>query len=340
MKKNTQPGLTATAVVHFTIYLACMILFGTLLYINMKTTSAFAISYGLTVLLLTTGLIFSLKKRLFDHIIEIDRAVRLLNSSGSDPDLNAMGSLPLLLAQVSEVMEQRYTAEILKKEAELNELQSQINPHFLYNTLESIRGQALEDGAMDIANMTEALASFFRYSIRDKSDIVTLRDEIENVRTYFMVQQYRFNDRFQLNIHCRDESLYECNLPKLVLQPIVENCIHHGLETKVEDGHIDIHIESTRKRLLIDITDDGVGMSEERLYALNRELEHHKGQPARLTQDMEAHTGNTGIALINVNERIKLKFGEHYGIFVSSVPMQGTNVQIVLPMVKGEQYET
>lgn len=221
--------------------------------------------------------------------------------------------------------EQQYTSDILYKQAELDALQSQINPHFLYNTLDSIRGQALAEGAEDIADMAEALSTFFRYSISNRNNVVTLDEELENVQNYFMIQQFRFNKRFCLQIPPFPRELGEsCSLPKLTLQPILENAILHGVEGKIGPGTITIRVVSTDNRTVITISDDGTGMSEETLQRLQERLSSNI--PVPLTR-----TKGGGIALPNANRRIKLLFGEEYGIRVMSTLGLGTDVEIVLP---------
>jgi two-component system sensor histidine kinase YesM len=213
----------------------------------------------------------------------------------------------------------------------INALESQINPHFLYNTLESIRGQALTEGATEIAATTEALASFFRYNISSKGRIVPLRDELNNINNYFLIQAYRFGDKCALDLNVDaddDEDVYEYLVPKLSIQPIVENAIFHGLEPKGEKGRVSISITPTRKRLLIVVSDDGIGMRPEALEEINDSLE------TGLLAEVRASGEPTGIALPNVNERIKLLFGQGYGLRVYSTYNRGTDVEITLPLVK------
>lgn len=223
------------------------------------------------------------------------------------------------------------SVKTVDKQAQISILQNQINPHFLYNTLESIRGQAIIEGADEIVKMVEALAIFFRYSISQKGNLVTLRDEINNVKNYFTIQQYRFNNRFSLNIKVDedDEGVYDCLLPKLTLQPIVENAIFHGLETKGENGCVTISIIPTQKQLLITVSDDGVGINPEMLEEINRKIRN------ALTEDNENQTESSqGIALINVNKRIKLILGHQFGIHVYSTVNRGTDVEILIPQIK------
>ncbi|HYE83415.1 MAG TPA: sensor histidine kinase [Clostridia bacterium] len=212
--------------------------------------------------------------------------------------------------------------------AEYRALQNQINPHFLYNTLEAIRSDALSEGSENIANITEALAMFFRYTISNVNSMVTLEAELNNSENYFAIQNFRFRDKINLKINIDDEdmSILEYEIPKLTLQPIIENAIIHGLENKVGRGTIEIDITATEDRLIIKVTDDGVGMDEEVLNSINERLHEISGQGL-----MPDNTEKGGIALINVNNRIKLQFGEKYGLRIYSIKGLGTSVEVTLP---------
>lgn len=220
---------------------------------------------------------------------------------------------------------------VTKKQAQYLALQNQINPHFLYNTLEGIRGEALMMGLSSVANMTEALATFFRYTISNVDQLVTLEDELGNIQNYYAIQQYRFGDRIHLSI-AFDEldrtRVLNCRIPKITLQPIVENAIIHGIENKMGAGHIRISLVATDRRLMITISDDGVGMEEYQLQALNRKLSTTFYNYLNPEQE---ETG--GIAILNVNNRIQLLFGEEYGIVIHSTKLVGTDVQITLPVI-------
>ena len=222
-----------------------------------------------------------------------------------------------------------------KRQAQYLALQNQINPHFLYNTLESIRSEALVAGLTALAEMTEALASFFRYTISKVEDLVSVEEELQNCETYFKIQQYRFAERLQLTIECDSrerEEIYNCRLPKLTMQPILENSIIHGTECKIGTGHLKIHLERTARLLLIRISDDGVGMDEQALARMNGQLQ--KSARTVASQDAQARGG---IALRNVNNRIHLLFGEEYGLRVFSMPGVGTDVEILLPAITSDR---
>lgn len=239
----------------------------------------------------------------------------------------------MLFQQMQMWLDPSRALQLNKRQVQYLALQNQINPHFLYNTLESIRSEALLSGLSSVADMTEALANFFRYTISKVDNLVTVEEELHNCETYFHIQQYRFGDRLEMEIICdeadRDE-LYHCRLPKLTLQPILENSIIHGTELKMGIGHLAIRLSRTERRMLVQVSDDGVGMDEEMLRQLNSRL----GKGGYQAQ-MEA--GNrSGLALVNVDNRIRLVFGEEYGLHVYSMPDVGTTVDITLPIFTGE----
>ena len=237
--------------------------------------------------------------------------------------------------KVEEIMKTDRLINASKKQAQYLALQNQINPHFLYNTLEGIRGETLSAGLESVAKMTEALATFFQYTVSKVENLVQLEDELTNVNNYYIIQRYRFGDRLSLSVEYDEKEgpeLMSCRMPKLILQPIVENAIYHGIERKIGEGKIRIRIESTPQRLIITISDNGVGMTEERLSEINAKL---RG----MSFDYVAPAGQTtgGIAVVNVNSRIKLLFGEEYGVCMYSTLNVGTDVEITLPILHGAE---
>ena len=224
--------------------------------------------------------------------------------------------------------------DLNKRQAQYLALQNQINPHFLYNTLESIRGEALIAGLDEVADMTEALAKFFRYTITKVENLVSVEEELDNCETYFGIQKYRFGDRLRLHIEYDPEEyeqIMNCQIPKLTLQPILENSIIHGTELKLGAGNLYIRFACTQDRLIICVSDDGVGMDEETLAALNRKL----GRANDSLGTSEEEKG--GIALVNVTNRIHLIFGDEYGMHVYSVPGRGTDVEITIPLTESDR---
>lgn len=245
---------------------------------------------------------------------------------------------PEMKATVDKLYDMFMTKELIsasRRQAQYLALQNQINPHFLYNTLEGIRSDAIVAGVPGIAEMTESLARFFRYTISNLENLVTLEDELHNAENYFHIQQYRFGERFVMRTEYdeqdRDE-LFKCRLQKLTLQPIVENAIIHGLEQKASNGLLRIRMELTASRLLITVSDNGIGMPEAQVEALNASL-----NAAFFESEHWQKRSHGGIALINVNNRIKLLFGEEYGLYIYSIEDRGTDVRVTLPRIADEK---
>ena len=252
-------------------------------------------------------------------------------------ELQGAGMTPaeaMLVERLGEMLDSGKLLKLNKRQAQYLALQNQINPHFLYNTLESIRSAALISGLASVADMTEALAAFFRYTISKVENLVSVEEELQNCETYFRIQQYRFGPRLSLSVICdpddRDE-IYRCRLPKLTMQPILENSIIHGTELKLGSGRLTIRLERSGTRLLITISDDGVGMDEKALARMNERLEKSGKEVA------SGEESKGGIALVNVNNRIHLLFGEEYGLHVFSMPGVGTDVEISLPAITSDR---
>lgn len=235
------------------------------------------------------------------------------------------------VARLDGLLERQNLIQLSTKQAEFLALQNQINPHFLYNTLEAIRGDALSAGMDNIADITEALSVFFRYTITETNSLVTVRDELENVENYFKIQQYRFGEKLSIDIQICDEeeNILQMQCPKLSLQPVIENAIFHGLERKREKGRLSLLLELVDEDLHICISDNGVGIEEKKLAELNERLECVS--VGYIVEDGEGKKG--GIALKNVCRRIKLLFGEKYGIRVDSIEGIGTKVTLILPIL-------
>lgn len=217
--------------------------------------------------------------------------------------------------------------DAVKSQMEYLMLQSQINPHFLYNTLDSIRSEALKNKQVVIAEMIERLSKFFRYCISSRGDFVRLSEELNHINDYFYIQKFRFEDRIELYTRIEDNDLLNYYIPKMTLQPIVENSISHGLEKKLEPGVIHLNIKSSEKKLYITLSDNGVGMSKKQLYELNEKINTFS------LAEVQKGTRKSGIALTNVNARIHLCYGNDYGLRIRSVEGEGTQIEITVPLV-------
>lgn len=255
--------------------------------------------------LINLYLVMVLYYRIYKPNLELQKLVEeymnsqyLEKSSSEDKDL--IDEVKKIISSLDAMAMKQKNAEILMKNAEINNLQDQINPHFLYNTLEVIRGEALIKGEKKIAEMTASLANYFRYNISRKDTFVFLKDELKNSMNYFNIQKNRFGDKISCEIlyHDVDEKeIGNCYIPKLILQPLIENAIYHGLELKMGDGILRIHIRATKENLKITITDDGLGMTKEKLDEFNSDFE----------KETDTQKRNNGVATKNIKKRLKLE---------------------------------
>ena len=266
------------------------------------------------------------EKRLFDYSNEV------ISDELFDLPYDLTPGFAKAMMRLSHQKDKREMLKLAAEQSQYMALQNQINPHFLYNTLDAIRGDALLAGMEELAGTIEALSTFFVYSVSKMDKYATVSEELENVKDYFSIQQYRFGSNLKLKItnHSEDEDVPSLYLPRMTLQPIVENAIAHGLEGKEEAGTVTIHLERTESYLLIRVTDNGIGISPRTVDTLNQSFS-------------QVETGNAptrkrfgGIALYNVNCRIKLLFGDQYGIHIFSTLDVGTDVRITLPVVTKE----
>lgn len=241
-----------------------------------------------------------------------------------------------LLDTAATAVENECRAEHLRAQAEIHALQSQINPHFLYNTLETIRSIALQKKIQEIAEITESLSMLFRYSISNPDEMTTLGQELQSVRSYLKIQQYRFPDKISYKENVEDPQLLQWRLPVLTVQPIVENAVRHGLEPKMGTGYIHLEAFMTPKHIVLRIKDNGVGINEDRLSVLRQRLE--SGEQVKLDDTVKEK--HLGIALQNVNQRLKFYFGKQYHIEIMSTLDVGTIVEMRLPLHENRNFES
>lgn len=230
-------------------------------------------------------------------------------------------SVDHLILRVRKLVEEKYLAEIHEREAQLQALQAQINPHFLYNTLDMINWIAIGKGASDISQMIDSLAKYFRLSLNKGKSIVSVEDEVRLAEVYLNIQQSRFPNTFDVRFEV-DPQIADCQIPKLIMQPIVENALLHGIrKMRNKRGLISIIVKEESGDLIITISDNGIGMDEER----SQQLLRAAPQPEEKIDGIGSSYG-----LFNVNERIKLYAGDHYGLGITSELGAGTTVTIRL----------
>ena len=231
----------------------------------------------------------------------------------------SFGHMVLRIQQLMSTVRQE---EINLRKTELKALQAQINPHFLYNTLDSIAWMCERGRNADAVNMVHALARLFRISISRGHELIPIAKEIEHAESYLQIQKYRYKNQFTYEFDVDPECLdYYCN--KITLQPIIENSINHGLDLLVEEGRIQVEVLQDGDDILFRVRDNGVGMSQEQVDAI-------------LEQDQE---DRTGIGIRNVNDRLRIYFGAPYGLNITSELDVGTCVEIRMPKVKEGEYE-
>lgn len=227
-----------------------------------------------------------------------------------------------MVLRIQELMTTVREEEINLRKTELKALQAQINPHFLYNTLDSIAWMCEQGRNADAVKMVHALARLFRISISRGHELIPIAKEIEHAESYLQIQMYRYKNQFTYTFDVDLDCLgYYCN--KITLQPIIENSINHGLELMVEEGRIDVCVRQDGDDIVFSVQDNGVGMSEEQIEAI---MQH-------------GPTDRTGIGIKNVNDRLKIYFGRNYGLHITSEPDVGTCVEIRMPKIREGDYE-
>lgn len=235
-------------------------------------------------------------------------------------------SMNTMMDKINELLEQVTKEQIRLRKAEFELLQSQINPHFLYNTLDAIVWLAESGEQKKVVSMVGSLSEFFRMSLNQGKDIVSIKDELQHVRSYLEIQQVRYQDILHYEIHIPRE-LQKYLIPKITIQPLVENALYHGIKNKRGIGRIVISGQNKEKGFILRVEDDGIGMSKERLLQVREGILH------RMSSEKDIY------GLYNVNERIRLNFGEEYGVSIDSVHGEGTIVQVFLPYLETEMEE-
>lgn len=308
---------------------------------------------GLMIGLLMTLLIFAMGMVFIRSVtMPFGRIIRFLNYIGNNggkqrlkmSDTHELGTIALeinkMLDKIDETNEKfihantsLYQMEIAKKQAELSYLQSQINPHFLYNTLECIRSIALAKGVMEVVEISTAISNIFRYSIKDESDVL-LNEEISCIEDYLRVMSIRYMDKFTTTIDI-DPSLYKERIPKMILQPLVENAIYHGLERKRGKGRLLLTGRRTESQYLrFEIVDDGIGIEAGKLAQLQQALREEAAV------HLPVETTTKGVGILNIHRRIRLEHGDSYGITIESRKQHGTTVILELSLADHKQPET
>lgn len=231
---------------------------------------------------------------------------------------NLSNSLNIMIQKISDLFETVKMEQKKLREAELELLQIQINPHFLYNTLDTIVWLAEGGNQKEVVNMVEALSDFFRSSLNQGNDIITIEQETFHLACYFKIQQVRYQDILEYEVNIPPEMWYFL-IPKITLQPLVENALYHGIKNKRRKGKITVTGRIQDKTCILAVEDNGIGMEEKQLNEVLKGITEEKNSKENF------------FGLFNVNERIQLKFGDKYGIRIFSQYEKGTRVEVHLP---------
>jgi two-component system sensor histidine kinase YesM len=296
-----------------------------------KLISRLMVGYFILMLVLTIFLSRKSAQAISKPIEQLTKMMKQVQNGNFDPVYHTeepylkdeIGDLQhnfyIMLDKINELIKENYTKQLLIKETEYKALQSQINPHFLYNTLDSINWLARVNDQKKISNMVEALGNMLRNIISKKAPLITIKEELEIIEHYITIQKYRYGDRLSFKLDY-DESLEMSRIPKLTIQPLVENSIQHGLEEMTTKCNILVQVTQKKGLLQILILDNGPGMDEETIKHIYNGNIKPKG---------------SGIGLYNINERIRLMFREGCHVKVLSKKGLGTKIKIVLPFMKG-----
>lgn len=299
---------------------------------NIKTRLfvVFISAFFLFILMIINAFISS---RITNPIKELEKSVNALEAGALDAEVYTGGSYEIqhlgssikhMARQIQVLMDDIVAEHESKRKSEFDTLQSQINPHFLYNTLDIIVWMIENERQSEAVKVVTALARFFRISLSKGKSIIPVKDELEHVRNYLMIQAMRYKNKFTYIIDAEEQVMDLASL-KLMLQPLVENAIYHGMEFMDGDGEIQIKAFLQDKDLILTIRDNGLGMTKEQVDNLLSESGH------------VASGRGSGIGVKNVNERIRLYFGEQYGLEIQSEPDEGTTIVIQLPSIPYSQ---
>ncbi|CAG1011434.1 two-component system, sensor histidine kinase YesM [Anaerolineales bacterium] len=262
-------------------------------------------------------------KKLHDVTTTITKNdLQALMTSDNVDEITELGmSFNIMIGKIKELLDSKIKEQEELKKAELRALQAQINPHFLYNTLDTIIWMAESKKTDQVIRIVSALSNFFRISLSKGMDWITIGEEVERVRNYLTIQKMRYQDILDFKIEV-DENVFENTILKLILQPLVENALYHGIKNKRQRGTISVRArQKGEDEVLLEVEDDGIGFTTEKLAQLRAELEDDSG-------DIKLESG---FGIGNVNKRIRLYYGKPYGLSIRSEYATGTCVTLVIP---------
>ncbi len=288
-----------------------------------KVSSVILIAAAICLLLALLGAII-LSKAIASPIISLAKHINRIRDENIDrpvkvrssDEIGILGSgLNMMLGRVSDLLNRIKEEQKQKREYELALIQEQIKPHFFYNTLDLIYILCKSGESAEASRAVKALADYYRVSLSNGKEIISIREEIRNVNSYLYIQKARYPDMFTFSVHIQNELLNGA-IPKLTLQPLIENAIYHGLKENGSAGHISVTGVMHQQMIQLKVTDDGLGIP-----------------PQKLEDLLQAGNESDSFGLRSVHERIKLYFGDQYGVTITSSPGQGTTILLEFPMI-------
>lgn len=295
-------------------------------YLNLNQIRFFVVAIIVLTILLVTIINMLVSSKIATPIQRLEDSVKELESGILDVNIYVGGSQEIrhlgrtvrsMVVQMRKLMDDIVGEQEEKRKSELDALQSQINPHFLYNTLDSIVWMIEVEEYQEAITMVTALASLFRISLSKGKTVISIEDELQHARNYMNIQMIRYKNRFTYTMAAEPAVLPCCTI-KLIVQPILENAIYYGMEHMDGDGEINVRAYRQDGDIFIDVTDNGLGMPQETVAYL-------------LTDSARVQRKGSGVGLMNVHQRIRLYFGAAYGLEITSEPDEGTRVRIHLP---------
>lgn len=294
---------------------------------NKKEIQKFFLTGGLGFFLITILLSLFISSRISRPVKTLEASMKKAEKGDFDikvniENANEIGELSktfnIMIEKIKELMLQNNKEQELKRKNELKALQAQINPHFLYNTLDSIVWMAESKKSEEVVLMTSALAKLFRTSISKGEEVISINNEIEHIKNYLIIQKIRYKNKLDFEIDVEDEIMHYKVL-KIILQPLAENSIYHGIKNKDGIGIITIKGRKIQDKILLQVIDNGTGMT-----------------PAEIDKvfNKKGRQSGSGIGVYNVNQRIKLYFGDEYGLSYESELDKGTIVSVWLPVLE------
>lgn len=290
---------------------------------------------GIPVILLSGIVSYFLSLQITKPIRGLIEKMRMVEQGGLQERMNYSGAPEMdvlsrvynqMLESINRLINEVYESKITEKNAKIAALQSQINPHFLYNTLNVMKSISRIRQVEEVAEISESLADLFKYNTKNPDKLVHLIEEVTHIMNYMNIQKHRFLDRYDIEIHL-PRNLEKVLIPKLIIQPLIENCINHGLKNISYKGKIKLEITEKMKDLIIRVSDNGEGMTDQRLKEVRSKLDSER------IIDIE---GDSGLGLINTHVRVKMMYGKEYGLNIGPADKGGTFVTITMPIVTDE----